>query len=390
MKIKNKNKNINKIGFIIALFFTLTNTGQVNIALGASISAGEMINLTNDSRAEAGIHGLLMNEKLMEAARKKANDMFEFQYFDHNSPSGLTPWDFVRSTGYDYRYAGENLAIDFVTATSAHRALMESSSHRENILNSKYTEIGIVAIEGMFNGNKSIIIVEEFGTPLLNKTSVEYGLNKDIELVLKEKVNGINTSRNDSEEVSDMSKKTEVDKKQNKAESLLEGKKGNEQDDLSLSNSITSFDDENIFSGLFNADQNEILYHNYEDIKDEFQQFKIQSLSCSLDEEKNRKISNEHNLILLAKNLNDKNVVGLIKKAYAEDKQIKKYDYYQESVGLAESNYFQSEFIVRVFLFYAILVSLLIVDLITVIYFYMERGDCRPLSCSILYQSGRG
>ena len=380
-KNKNKNKSINKISFIVALFFTLTNMGQENIALSASISAGEIISLTNNSRTEAGLHRLLVNEELIEAARGKANDMFEFQYFDHNSPSGLTPWDFIKSTGYDYRYAGENLAIDFVTATSAHRALMESSSHRENILNSNYTEIGVAAIEGIFNGNKSIIIVEEFGAPLLEKESGECDLSENIELVLEEKVNGINTSKNDSEKENDLSKKTEVpislsDKKQNEVKLPLEKKKINEQDDLLLSSSIFDSDNRNISLGLFSVNQDEILYYNYEDLKDKFQQFEARSLSRSLDKEKNNEIIAGRDPMLLAKSLNNKNVVGLIKKAYAEDKQIKKYDYYQGSVGLRGSNYFQSEFILRVFLFYVALVSLLVFDLMAVIYFYMEKEEC--------------
>ena len=388
MKTKNKNININKIGFIIALFFTLVNTGQENIALGASISTGEMINLTNNSRTEAGLHSLLVNEKLMEAARKKADDMFEFQYFDHNSPSGLTPWDFIRSTGYDYKYAGENLAIDFVTAASAHRALMESSSHRENILNSKYTEIGIVAIEGTFNGNKSIIIVEEFGSPLLEKVSGEYDLSESIEFVLEEKVNEINTSKNNSEEGGNLSEKIEVplaDKRQNEVKLLLEKEKSNEQGNLSLGSLISNSDDSSMFLGISSNDQDEILYHSRKDLKDKFQQFKAQSLSCSLNEEKNNKIIAEHDSILLAKNLNNKNIVGLVKKAYAEDKQIKKYDYHQESVGGLGSNYFQNEFILRVFLFYVALVILLVFDLMAVIYFYMEKEECDSLGfCSHL------
>lgn len=378
MKTKNKNININKIGFIIALFFTFTGLSQGNIALGASISAGEMINLTNDSRAEAGLHSLLVNEKLMEAARKKADDMFEFQYFDHNSPSGSTPWDFIRSTGYDYKYAGENLAIDFVTAASAHRALMESSSHRENILSSKYTEIGIVAIEGTFNGNKSIIIVEEFGSPLLEKVSGEYELGESIEFVLEKKVNGINTSKNNSEEGDNLSEKIEVplaDKRQNEVKLLLEKEKSNEQDNLLLGSLISNFDDSSMFLGISRNDQDEVLYHSRKDLKDKFQKFKAQSLSCSLNEEKNNKIIAEHDSMLLAKDLNNKNIVGLVKKAYAEDKQIKKYDYYQESVGGLGSNYFQNEFILRVFLFYVALVILLVFNLMAVIYFYMEKED---------------
>jgi len=166
MNQKIKNKNIYKIKFVIILFFALFQIGQARIAFSVSITSEEMIELTNASRTEAGLPILSINEKLSLAAQKKASDMFEFQYFEHNSPSGKTPWEFIKSTGYEYRYAGENLAIDFISAKGTHKALMQSLSHRENILNEKYTEIGIAVIEGMFEGSRSIIIVEEFGNPL--------------------------------------------------------------------------------------------------------------------------------------------------------------------------------------------------------------------------------
>ena len=135
------------------------------------ITPSKMIALTNQSRTEANLPGLVLSQKLISAAEAKAEDMFEFQYFDHNSPSGVTPWDWIKSIGYDYRYAGENLAIDFVTANGAHRALMASDSHRENILNKNYTEIGIAVKKGIFEESESVLIVMEFGSPLNKKVA---------------------------------------------------------------------------------------------------------------------------------------------------------------------------------------------------------------------------
>ena len=133
------------------------------------ITPAKMLSLTNQSREENGLVALIVNQKLTSAAEAKTDDMFEYQYFDHNSPSGVTPWDWIKVTGYDYRYAGENLAIDFVMAESAHKALMASDSHRENILNQNYTEIGISVKRDIFEGSESVIIVMEFGTPLQTK-----------------------------------------------------------------------------------------------------------------------------------------------------------------------------------------------------------------------------
>ena len=163
-KIKTNKKNIKKWIIIISFVFVLLNCGQVVVA--ADITAQRMIELTNRSREESGFLPLKVNNKLVAAAEAKANDMFKFQYFDHNSPSGVTPWYWIKSAGYDYLYAGENLAIDFVTAEGTHMALMRSITHRDNILKPNYTEIGIAVKKGIFDGNESIIIVEEFGAPL--------------------------------------------------------------------------------------------------------------------------------------------------------------------------------------------------------------------------------
>ena len=55
---------------------------------------------------------LAKSDMLQEAAEKKAQDMIENNYFAHTSPQGKTPWHWVEESGYDYRYAGENLAIN--------------------------------------------------------------------------------------------------------------------------------------------------------------------------------------------------------------------------------------------------------------------------------------
>ncbi len=149
------------------------------------ITPAKMLNLTNQSRKENKLFALTVNQKLVSAAEEKTDDMFKFQYFEHNSPSGVTPWDLIKMAGYDYRYAGENLAIDFITAESAHKALMASDSHRENILNQNYTEIGISVKKNIFEGSESIIIVMEFGVPLKIQTEAAYtnnNINEDIKL----------------------------------------------------------------------------------------------------------------------------------------------------------------------------------------------------------------
>ncbi|MCK4891630.1 MAG: hypothetical protein KAS78_03100 [Candidatus Pacebacteria bacterium] len=350
-KNKNKNKNINRISFIVALFFALAQAGQANVVLSASISAGEMIRLTNESRAEAELPLLLVNGKLIEAAMEKADDMFEFQYFDHNSPSGSTPWNFIRSAGYDYIYAGENLAIDFVTANGAHRALMESSSHRENILNSNYTEIGIAAVEGIFKGNKSIIIVEEFGTPLKKEVATDYDLNENVELILEEKVNEVNNLKGDN--------KNEKELEEFAQTGLPAGQAGSTQACLTDRQEYGA-------SGL----EEESVNFAGTGLQPVSKHFLYTLNKMILQNERNELQTRSRDRILLAGNLNNEKVMGLVNKAYAKDEHIKKYDYQQNSADLAVNRYFQKEFIGRVLLLYGILSVMLVSNFVSLVYFY--------------------
>ncbi len=181
MKIKIKEidtKSAKRWIILVLLIFSFANCGQVVIA--SDITTQRMIDLTNESRKDSGLLPLKINSKLIASAEAKANDMFKFQYFDHNSPSGVTPWYWIKSAGYDYLYAGENLAIDFVTAEGTHMALMRSITHRDNILKPNYTEIGIVVKKGIFEGNESIIIVQQFGAPL--EKAVEENIESKIDI----------------------------------------------------------------------------------------------------------------------------------------------------------------------------------------------------------------
>lgn len=128
-----------------------------------NFSEDRIIDLTNKSRAAIGIQTLGKNPILSAAAKAKLEDMFAKQYFAHVSPEGITPWNFIRNAGYPYRLAGENLALDFTTPEEAHAALMNSPSHKANILNPSYREIGIAVAQGNLNGRPSIIVVEHFG-----------------------------------------------------------------------------------------------------------------------------------------------------------------------------------------------------------------------------------
>jgi len=131
-------------------------------AFSSDITATNIINLTNASRAANGLQALTSNSQLTEAAQAKARALLDCQCFSHNIGT-KTPWDFIKAAGYQYLMAGENLAVNFVDAETEHEAWMNSSGHRANILNSNFEEIGIGIISGSFQGGDSIIVVQMFG-----------------------------------------------------------------------------------------------------------------------------------------------------------------------------------------------------------------------------------
>ena len=136
------------------------------LGYAAQISPEEIIRLTNIQRTSAGLSEVKLDTKLSAAATQKAADMFARNYWAHISPVGTQPWYFITESGYSYRYAGENLARDFSDAKSVVDAWVASLSHRENLLNSRYQDIGIAIIDGQLEGRETTLVVQFFGTKL--------------------------------------------------------------------------------------------------------------------------------------------------------------------------------------------------------------------------------
>lgn len=153
------------IGFQLALNFIPSTFPKV-LGYAANISPSEVIRLTNVQRQTNGLSSVTENPTLDSAALAKGNDMLAKGYWAHFAPDGTSPWSFFLKFGYRYKYAGENLARDFQDAPGAVNAWMNSPSHKENILNPNYREIGIGVVEGSLAGVDTTIIVQFFGTQL--------------------------------------------------------------------------------------------------------------------------------------------------------------------------------------------------------------------------------
>lgn len=159
---------INVLVIVLLLFvaigiewFVIRNPSPQVSAVVTSVLVG----LANDDRALEGYPELSVSSKLMEAAQMKADDMAGRGYFAHNSPLGFDPWHWFKEAGYDFRYAGENLAVYFSDSAEIEKAWMNSPLHRANILSENFTEIGIAIAHGVYEGHETTYVVQMFGKP---------------------------------------------------------------------------------------------------------------------------------------------------------------------------------------------------------------------------------
>jgi len=156
--------------FLLIIMFTqlllavVVKTFPGVLGIATSITADELVALTNSQRQANGLPSLSLNQNLVQAAALKGGDMLAKSYWAHTSPDGATPWTFIKQAGYSYIYAGENLARDFMDTGSVINAWMNSPSHRDNVLSSRYRDIGIAVIHGNFQGQDTTLVVQMFGT----------------------------------------------------------------------------------------------------------------------------------------------------------------------------------------------------------------------------------
>ncbi|QQR76567.1 hypothetical protein IPJ63_03670 [Candidatus Nomurabacteria bacterium] len=137
---------------------------------------------TNLNRQSEGFSILNQNTRLESSAQKKAQDMLDRQYFEHDSPDGIGVADLAEDSGYEYIVVGENLARgDFKTADEVVLAWMNSPAHRENIMNSKYTDIGIGIVYGRYDGSDVWILVQHFGASIDTCPKIDSSLELKIE-----------------------------------------------------------------------------------------------------------------------------------------------------------------------------------------------------------------
>ncbi len=155
-----------------------------------NLSVAGILKYTNLERTKRGLQPLTLQKKLTSSALKKVDDMLDRQYFEHISPQGVSVADLVRDVDYQFEIVAENLALgDFGSDQKLVQAWMNSPTHRANILNPRFIEIGVAAANGDYKGERQWLFVQHFGKPLPNcpKTDTSLKLTIDTEKVDLEK-----------------------------------------------------------------------------------------------------------------------------------------------------------------------------------------------------------
>ncbi len=149
----------------------------------AEVVSTDIVSLLNQQRKSLGLNPLIEDSQLNRAAGLKAQDMIEQDYFGHRSPNGIPAWHFIQASGYEYEVAGENLAIGFLDSSEVHKAWNNSPLHKQNLLDSRFKQIGVAVLEGEFQGSRTTVVVQLFGQPKLPAVPVAVASEIPIEPV---------------------------------------------------------------------------------------------------------------------------------------------------------------------------------------------------------------
>lgn len=100
-----------------------------------------VVELVNEEREKAGLNPLTLQKNISAAAQVRAQET-EIS-FSHTRPDGRSFATALTEAGVNYRGSGENIAWGQRTPEQVMNGWMNSAGHRANILNPKYTSIGV-------------------------------------------------------------------------------------------------------------------------------------------------------------------------------------------------------------------------------------------------------
>lgn len=139
-------KQTRTLGFILVIISASATLARSQEKAKFEISATEkaILDLTNKERADQNLPPLKPNAKLFYAARLHSKNMAVTKQFTHILDN-KNPIHRAQEYGYPVPFVGENIALGSLPPKQVVALWMNSPQHKENILKSQYTEIGIGA-----------------------------------------------------------------------------------------------------------------------------------------------------------------------------------------------------------------------------------------------------
>lgn len=195
--------SVTLMAFLVLITFLGANLHallwQKSSWLVSTVLPAVVVELTNEERESLNAPELRRNTTLDKAAQLKAQHMAQNEYFSHYSPDGVSPWHWFNEAGYVYAHAGENLAIHFTDSSEVVQAWMDSPTHRANIVNANYTEIGVGTAKGTYDGFDTVYVVQLFGAPAVVPVAVTESANATELAELANRINEVAEQINDLE-----------------------------------------------------------------------------------------------------------------------------------------------------------------------------------------------
>lgn len=108
-----------------------------------SSQRSQVVNITNQRRADYGIRGVSADSRLMQAAQAHSEDQARRRTMTHTGSNGSNAGQRISNAGYRWSTWCENVAAGYGSASSVMSGWMGSSSHRSCLLNSSMTNIGV-------------------------------------------------------------------------------------------------------------------------------------------------------------------------------------------------------------------------------------------------------
>jgi len=116
------------------------------------ITPENVLRIMNEYRAQELLPPLALERRLTQAADDRMQHMEDEGFWSHTSPSGVSPFTWVRVRAYQFSKVGENLANGFETARVLVESWMESPGHRANIMSPDFEDVGLSIIDGSTQG----------------------------------------------------------------------------------------------------------------------------------------------------------------------------------------------------------------------------------------------